>query len=106
MNVWSVAVVVLPLAGDVFQERENLALILEIESGSASGERLDIEQWLAKPDGIAIGEDFAKRHGLKIGDHFRALVNSQIRELTVTFLLSFKDAPMAGAYWAPSIRKP
>src|SRR5207302_8843587 len=62
-----------------------------------SGERLGIEQWLAKPDGIAIGEDFAKRHGLKIGDHFRALVNSQIRELTVTFLLSLKDAPMAGA---------
>lgn len=67
----------------------------EIERGS--GGKLDIEQWLAKPDGIAISEQFAQRHGIKIGDTLRALVNGEMRALTVTFLMKSEDAEAAGA---------
>lgn len=64
----------------------------QIEHGAGE---FNLEEWLAKPDGIAISERFARAHRLQPGSSLRVLANGRRRNLRVTFLLKLDDAPAA-----------
>jgi putative ABC transport system permease protein len=54
-----------------------------------------LEHWMGEGGQLVLQKGFATRHGLKLGDHLRALVNSEIKTMTVGGLLDSRDDPDA-----------
>ncbi len=64
----------------------------EFDEGDASGndrdrDRLNLQDWLGNPDGIALSRDQAERLQLELGDELRIRVDGQLHQMRVTYLI-------------------
>ena len=64
-------------------------------SPATSGAEWNLERWLGRPGMIALAADFAHGHGLKPGDRLRALVNGEMKTLTILTLIDMAETPAA-----------
>ncbi len=55
--------------------------------------RLDLEGWLSAGDGIVLEQLMATKLGVKAGEKLRVLVNAEVRELRVLWIIDLSDAP-------------
>ncbi len=62
-------------------------------SPSGNGAQFRLETWLGQPGSVALTAEFARARGLKAGDALRALVNSEMRMLTVAAVIDDADSP-------------
>lgn len=58
----------------------------------ASGERLDVEQWLGQPGSLAVTRSFARRHSLKAGDELTVLANARRVSAKIVALIDDSDS--------------
>ncbi|MES2571328.1 MAG: FtsX-like permease family protein [Verrucomicrobiota bacterium] len=65
------------------------------EVGLGGGEKVDFEQWLATPGGIALSREFVAKHRLQTGGKLRVLVNGVIKEMTILTVIDPRESPLA-----------